>query len=478
MRPKFTGLLFSAILIGSGIAVCQGVNADPPPQESYFVAQFGVGLDDIYWGEFHAHSTYSSDSVSASQASTVYNAAEAYDYARYEQGLDFVALSDHAEMVDRTRMPFRHRIKGMSMWESLQATGLEHNDEVDDGDGVFIIFPGYEYTNTHGAKWLMGSCEGYGHKNVFFKNLETLDSPCRYGAMRLNLGLPPLPIPCFANTAYDLYDALDDLRPSVAGTPGDVMIIVHTPANTGDAEDIDEGGGSLDHRTDWDALDPDFVRHIEIFSKWGNSEGPIPVGLDGVCDEDEVYGYEPDIPNVAKLATTRTVLCDRWVVQGDPQFVLSFLGGTDVHSGKPGYYDDNGLMAFEGAVTGVVSAELSRDGLWSALWDRHTLACTTSRNQNRIAMLLGVETASGHLMMGDLGAHTGVVTVHGVADPDVHQIDIIVDGCLYMSIAGNEVQETLTLDPGRHFIYLRANWTDNGVEDKEGRVWSSPVYLY
>ena len=36
----------------------------------------------------------------------------------------------------------------------------------------------------------------------------------------------------------------------------------------------------------------------------------------------------------------------------------------------------------------------------------------------------------------------------------------------------------LSLSSGRHFIYVRAHWTDNGMDGRDDMVWASPVYLY
>lgn len=444
----------------------------------YFQDNFSLSLENIYWGEFHGHSSYSADAVTASETFNVLNAAEAYAYARDVQNLDFVALSDHADMVNRTEMPFWDRLRGISMWESLYYTGLRYNDEdASDGD-AFIVFQGYEYTNTYGFQPAMGSSAGYGHKNVIFKKFENSHHGYRLGASRFNIGIPIFAFPDYAETVYDLYSVLWPFRPSSAGEEGGCVAIVHTPANTGTADTLDEVGGLEDHRTDWDALDGDFTRNVEIFSKWGNSEGPTPQSLNAICPNDHVYGYAPSVPGVPDPITIRNTIYERWVIEGDDRFILSFLGGTDGHSGRPACYDYSGVMNYEGAVTGLIAPQLSRDDLWSALWNRQTLACTTSRNMKRAPLLFAVETNGSDLLMGEAGFHDGTARVRVLADPDVYEIDLIVDGCLENTWAGNTLDTTVNIGGGRHFIYVRARWTDNGVAGQDGWVWASPVYLY
>jgi hypothetical protein len=77
-----------------------------------------------------------------------------------------------------------------------------------------------------------------------------------------------------------------------------------------------------------------------------------------------------------------------------------------------------------------------------------------------------------------MGSHDGSVRVRVVTDPDVYRLDVIVDGCVDEILQTNTADIELHLPQGRHFIYVRAYWSDNGVEGQDGRVWSSPVYLY
>ena len=133
-------------------------NSASDDNRAYFTKQFGLSLGNIYWGEFHCHTNYSIDAAVCSANSP----DKAYEYARDQTELDFVALSDHAE------------------------------------------------------------------------------------------------------DAIALWNALDGYRPSGEGEEGTALTVVHTPANVSEKED-----DALDHRTDWRYMDQDFVRHVEIYSKWG-----------------------------------------------------------------------------------------------------------------------------------------------------------------------------------------------------------------
>jgi hypothetical protein len=173
-----------------------------------------------------------------------------------------------------------------------------------------------------------------------------------------------------------------------------------------------------------------------------------------------------------ELKTLRTVLYERWVRDGDPRYRLSFIGGSDDHSGRPGNDDKEYCgFAYRGGLTGLAAANLTRNALWSALQRRHTIAATTG--VDRLAGLLAAETADQALLMGETGAHDGAVLVRVLADPSTEQIDLVLDGCLYTRIDGTTLEQQITLSPGRHYLYARL------VKRRErlSVSWTSPIYL-
>jgi hypothetical protein len=413
----------------------------------YFSETFQLTLDNIYWGEFHSHTEYSLDAAKCGALSP----GKAYEYARSKAKLDFVALTDHAEMQNQKAVPRRDE----NTWQSVMRIGRQHNDE-----NQFIVFPGWEYTNTHGLQNSgCGSTVGYGHKTVIFKEFYNKLPEDEYGACHM----PPAYL---AEDAAALWRTLQKFRPRRTDE-ATAFTIVHTPAHVGDGE-----GDPQDHRMDWDVMDRDFVRHVEIYSKWGGSEGPPPAGL--ACPDEEPpfeYTSSPD----GDPLSVRSILYTKWVRDGNPDFELGFVGGTDNHVGKPGNPGtDQCGFEFRGGITGIAAASLTRDRLWTSLWKRHTLAASAGV---RIPVLFAAETGGVHFLMGDSGVHNGIVILRALAAEEVTRLEVIVDGCVVTdaTVNGYVLEYTLNIEPGWHFMYIRATLQEK--PDTILKAWTSPVYL-
>ncbi|MFH1859303.1 MAG: DUF3604 domain-containing protein [Patescibacteria group bacterium] len=431
--------------IGANFVFAENIN-------NYFQSNFGITLDNVYWGEFHNHTSYSWD-ANTNGANTL---ADSYTYARDVEKLDFVGVSDHA---DWTNDPNNR----CQIWQDTIQTSKDYNKE-----GSFIVFPGWEYTNTYGLpSW--GSDVGYGHKNVIFKSLDNVTAN-RYGAFNSFLSECVSPV---SETAQNLWQELADYRPN---ENNGAFTGIHTPANTGNAQTLGDKGGAEDHRTDWSVMDKDFVRHVEIHSKWGSSEGPQPA--DAVCaiPETSVYDYTS---GVGDPLSVRNVLYEKWVKTGDEKYALGFIGGTDDHAGKPGSYNHPVMgMEYAGSITGIIAPSLTRDNLWKGLWNRHVIAGTNSPSHTRHPVLMAVETNGKHYLTGDIGTHNNTAILRVLGDSSIKKFEIIVDGCLNQTINGYQGAISLNLGPVNHYIYARAVTDEvfNG-ETIEHRVWTSPVYL-
>ncbi|MEW6218088.1 MAG: hypothetical protein AB1634_00955 [Thermodesulfobacteriota bacterium] len=458
----------------------------------YFQSRFGLGLDSIYWGEFHTHSAFSKDAANCALADgqTALTPAQAYVYAREVEGLDFLALSDHAEMPNPAGLGMPAGSRTRSAWQSLLRINLACNNELGTrtsgcgyqaGARPFIIFPGWEYTNTYGVP-VAGSADqgGYGHKNVIFREIQPERLPARrYGSID-----PATPVGsrlqldqdyAYAETAQDLWSALRDEE--VAGA----ITIVHTPAMVPDDADP-----LHDHHSDWEVMDREFSRQVEICSKWGSSEGQPPAAAG--CDLADPPLDGQDLAAGEEL-TVRSTLYQRWVLAGSALHRLGFVGGTDSHWGlAANETPDQCGMAFRGGLTGIAAPAFSRNRLWQAVWQRQTLAVTAGA---RIPTLLAVETGGRHLLMGHAGPHDGTITVRavtqvqhsptrggGTIDPANVRMQVILNGCLVHEQAGSELEWTGTgLDPaGRAFVYLRVR-AESGTEGETYQAWTSPVYL-
>ena len=177
--------------------------------------QFQPGGYDIYWGDMHNHTNLSGDGVR--------DIEDAYHYARYISGLDFVAVTDH---------------EGSKDWQRSQACAKRYN-----APGAFTTFLAYEYS------WAGNS----GHRNVYYLDDER-----------------PCPTPDDPN---DLWEQLP---------PGRALVIPHHP-NTHSEGGTTRGRWQP---TDWSVHHPEFQRHVEICQLRGSFEveeigGPVVLGGNG-----------------------------------------------------------------------------------------------------------------------------------------------------------------------------------------------------
>ncbi|RPJ04681.1 MAG: hypothetical protein EHM36_09540 [Deltaproteobacteria bacterium] len=440
---------FQSMVAASSEVLKDAVSSE---MESYFIQEFGLTLNNVFWGEFHSHSKYSLDGAKCNANPP----DRAFRYARDTAKLSFIALCDHAEEQNEKAIPSQDKKQGLNNWESLLKAGQKYNNEDPSGGKVFIVFPAWEYTNTHGLPGVGGSMKGYGHKNVVFKDLDPALLPeDEYGAFNVD-------DPHVAHDATKLWEKLEAYRPPCDGCEGTALTIVHTPANVGEGT-----GDAKDHRTDWDVVDRDFVRHVEIYSKWGNSEGPPPPEM-GCTDEPFEYTSAPQ----SDPLFVRPILYSRWIKGGDRNFLLGILGGTDNHKGQPGNSStDQCGFPYRGGITGILAPSLARDNLWTNLWNRRTQATSTGA---RIPILFAVEASGRHLLMGDQGDHDGTVHVRALSQ-NATKLEIILDGCVHSVVNGSVLDTTLTdLGNSRHYIYIRASLQKN---KETFHAWTSPVYL-
>jgi hypothetical protein len=422
----------------------------------HFLREHGVGLGDVRWGDLHSHSTFSYDGRRA-----VHGPVEALAFAADpDRGdLDFVALSEHAEWPPEAQLP----PGDADLWQSLLRVSREGSQPGEPGQRPFVVFPAWEYTNTPGLAPLLGSGSGYGHKVVLLKDTGVVP-PTRTGAWGPGSGTDLV-----AATATGLWANLAQWRPPTAGAEGGALTIPHATSMSG-------AMFLQDHRTDWSVTDPDFVRHVELLSKWGTTEGPPPP--DAACELDDSDAWvDFDPAEHDPIATLRTLLHRVWVREGDRAFRLAFVGGTDNHAGEPGNWTPRqagtGLaIEHRGGVTGIVSTAVDRDSLWSALWAGRTLAAHSGPVRPRL--LVAAETGGEHVFMGGAAAHDGEVRIRALAGEEVRQLDVVLDGCLRERIEGSSLDRVIPLSPGRHFVYVRAR-TEAG--DAPSYAWSSPIYL-
>lgn len=477
---------------GPPIVLVQEQQTSPEKVAGWFEQHLHLGLADIAWGDLHNHTYYSQDAYLGALvpgAPQVINPGTAYAQA-IARSLDFHAVTDHAEA------PVIGQIANgaPNVWDSTKRYAARYDAIAGEDGSMFTPFVGFEFTNPFpcvdpdpddGIKECTGecfslggneSCEAYGHKNVVFRSIGA--TPNSRGSFLDPASWTAPPTDCFGDTpdnycGFDGYTVFADtsralwqrlreqgMGPKGPEQPGDVVTIVHTPGNM--------------HHNDWNATDPDFVRNIEIFSQWGNSEGPQ--SCPGPSDLEVML-----IPEVVndRSDLIRPQLKKRWLQDGDADYTYSFVGGSDDHAGNPGG-DGNG----NGGITGLITRDRRRDGLFDALWNKHTLAATYYA-QGPMGVLMSVETGSQRLIGGDVGTvgGNGEAIVRVLADPEVQEVQLVVDGCTLGTYQGTaHVLKLSRLRAAqRHYIYVRARTptggSDNGAQTDFNQTWSSPVYL-
>ncbi len=497
MKPASRALsACAAALVVTSVPVEAQASSDVP---TYFQTVWGLGLENVHWGDMHTHTYYSQDAALQSGlpgSPAVANPSTVYSQAR-AQGFRFSAVADHAE----APVPAQIADGASNVWESTRQMSQAANDEVADGNGVFIPFMGHEYTNPFpctdsnpgdgvnecpGECTFLGeneSCEAHGHKNVIYRSISGAPSwrasflnPLSWNAAPIDC-IGPNPSPYCGFNSYSLWAGTNTalwmtLRAAgfgapAAGGPASALTIIHTPGNI--------------HHNDWDSIDPDFVRNVEIFSQWGNSEGPAPLLCGGRMDLDvslpaEVTNDEDDL--------IRPQLNQHWLVEGDEAYTLSFVGGSDDHAGRPG-----GSGNGNGGVTGVITQTVTRDGFFDAMWNKHTLGATYYASTGPMPLLFAVETGGKHLLGGDVGniGSDGLVTLRILGASEIEQVQVVVDGCTVATLTGavHEVNLGKLNAANRHYIYVRARRATTSADAVDGaaamtdwhQTWSSPVYL-
>ena len=125
------------------------------------------GGKQILFGDLHVHTTYSGDAFLASlpmlQGEGAHPPADACDYARWCSGLDFFALTDHAESLTPKR------------WAEERETVRQCNavsGSADDPD--LVAFSGWEWTQVG-----VTPADHYGHKNIIFRDTDDDKLPSR-----------------------------------------------------------------------------------------------------------------------------------------------------------------------------------------------------------------------------------------------------------------------------------------------------------
>lgn len=451
----------------------------------------GQGLtdDDVWvWGDLHAHSNWSYDGCENPALECTHDAAgpgSRFFTEAAAEGLDFAALTDHAE-ADLYKFgpdPLHATGATYDVWDGQQLLTV-----LADGGPVLSML-GYEWTAVHN----LAHQEGPGsHRTV------VLGAPRACPAYRVaGTWLPDEGhVPDVGHRAYlqgdrtveptpaGLWQALDRALFDPACEPVRWVTFAHHPAYL------------TPQVTDWSVHENQPAREtvVEIYSEHGSSEC-LDTSLDG-CGWaiNEVQGYLSKGSIQAAL---------------DRGFRLGFVGGTDGHDARPGsladgpshvaqWSDVDGdpqLQFAPGGLTGLlVRPPLDRDDVIDALLARRSVA--TSGPRVDISAWATGKDGTTYLpgqVIPRWNLPAGLVLVLGELDPRGGQSwadfeDVVVErvtdgGRVVSSGSGEAFGDSWDPRADESWTYLRVRLDRVGEAEAsdplggEDRIWLSPWFV-
>ncbi len=423
-----------------------------------------VGLA-LAWGDLHSHTGLSHDGCEDPAdrdcpARTEIPGAEEFANG-VANGLDFVALTDHAEW-DR----YQNAETGVDVdiWDQGAAWVAEA-----EGSGIVPMI-GYEWTSAYTDG---GPVEVGGHRTVVFED----PAPCRsyrVPAVPLSVRKPASAVETYTVTTSPFSDLPSELAAALAAagssggcTPTRYVSYFHHPAYDPPAW------------VDWTSPLNEEIDNplVEIYSEHGSSE----------CASLDIEGCDWNIND-------RSISGEAyWRPDGSVQralqlgYAMGFVGGTDNHEASPGYGLISGVpghtatifgaeLAFSpGAVTGVLHDPLGLDraGIMDALLGRRTFASSWLFEDLRVAAV-GADGAL-YLPGSDVPEAASPLTllvVVGDAATTVRVQLIDADGASWVDEESASVREPFDLLAGDvRYVRVRA-W----FGDVEHRAWASPFF--
>jgi hypothetical protein len=333
------------------------------------------------------------------------------DHAGFAWEREYEAISDAIAGVP----------EGKTRWQHILDKTAEHHQP-----GSFVTIPGYEWTASR-YEWIEKAtrvaCE-HGHRCIYF-----------------NYADPPL----FASRDRR-YCAPEKLFCALNPYRGQVISIPHHPA----AHPEHKTGGWT---TDWSRHDPEFDRLAEVYSCHGTSEYPgNPRPIPGKC------GPEESFVRSAIRSGCR----------------MGIVAGTDNHESRPGQVD-GGWGGSPGGMIGVWATELTREGVFDALYNRH---CYGVSNMARIALRFEL---NGNIMGSEIHLPAPAlrelrVEVKGTSE--IEDIQIIKNGLPwhFSKIRGHRCDGVLEVaddeEPSDSDSYYVT------VLQRDGEMaWSSPIWV-
>ncbi len=428
----------------------------------------------LAFGDLHAHCNLSMDGCEdrdADCADREESAGVAFFAEAMANGLDFAALTDHAEYV--TYHPDGSPLSaGTDIWD-------EQDRLVQEAEGVdgFVPILGYEWTFDN--KTGNGTFDG-GHKTVIFDGTDICSdyrvaAPTISDAFNKNRNgeLYVGPNPVLAEDVPSFWERLDEAADS-CGEERLISFFHHTALSTPQP---------VDWAAEHNAPDERYETLVEIYSEHGASE----------CADTEAehcgWGLPEDSTYLGEEGSLQAALA--------LGHRLGVIAGTDSHDSRPGslgdgpsctsyWRDEDGdgqdelnCLHYGGGLAGALyEAELTRESLFDALFARNTLATSGPMVSVRAAVLdsAGNVSLPGGTVDAEAGPHQVIVSVEESLDAatllSIHLLDQ--DGATLAESLDELLEENLSLSSG-DAVYARIRLQPEGVDD-EARIWTSPFY--
>ncbi len=267
----------------------------------------------IYWGDIHSHSELSDGTGSA---------AHSFFYGRYIACLDFMALTDHGEIM----------LFGPSSFNVLEsATNLAYEPN------RFVTFHGLEWTNTE-----------TGHYTCVFSGNELLKDPI----------LSYLTLPKTEN----LWNALDEFTTTTS------CRALALPHHTTQKQ----------YLQDWTYINPKYVKMVEVTSVHGEClyEQRHPLNYMGLIAPTPEYTNGTSVIDAFRMGYRMTVYASGDQHDGHPGHSISHTPAFVGHQRPFSLWHTRNEHPYPSGLTAVYASDLTRDSIFSALERQVIYACS------------------------------------------------------------------------------------------------------
>ena len=356
----------------------------------------------LYFGEIHCHTAYSDGQRGAK---------DACQYARDDVCLDFTSVTDHDCHLYGYELSTEH-------FEEIIKIADEFNSP-----GDFVTIPGYEWSPTV-TKAVAG------HHNVYFRSSD--NAQILFSQDKKTSSINGL-----LRTLREKYN------------DGEVMVIPHHPAAAVNAAGYLEPSLTVA----WNAKKGSPLRLVEIYSKWGCSEGLTDFRL---------------LRSPKKGSSVVDAL--------QKGYKLGFTGGSDSHIAMPGSFrrvKGKNLRYFSSGIIGVWAREKTREAIFDALYDRRCYA--TSGKRSILTFSINGCAMGGDIYLSAADAERKI-SCTAMATDKIQEIWIVREGKVVKTFAGkSDFEKIQWID---REALSRPTWYYIRVQEESGEVlWASPIWV-